>query len=489
MLGLGIDGVVPGARGQLHHAGQHAVRKPHDREAGPAPIEKPHQVAIGDAPRGGVPRMQGTDFPALSLLRHAVRAEIQLAVQAGGRLVGNQEQRMRRRGRVLRRQPGGMARAVRITEARHHRRTDLDLAAGRGQRVGRRIVAEGPQDAAVVFLLREDQFAALPELVEIRRLQALAVQRRAGLLIQVAQPFAAAAAFGEGLARAEPGRQVREDVVVVAREPVGLGQPVHGHHQGVRGRAPDIVAFQRHRARQHDVGVARRGRPADLVHHEGVQGGEGALQTRQVLVMVKGIAARPIGQADMGIRHALAVVVEGFPGMQQHVGDARHRDEGLHAVHALRQRRYRHGVAAFAVMRQGAKRIRIAAARQAQLAQRGGQDRPHPDRLFAVLGALQRMRYRDQHALARQASGNASDPVRGHAANRRGPGRRLGLAILPAQQVVFENGPAIAEFIQEGLVVQAVGNQFVHQRQHQRHVRPRHGAHPFGLGVAGEVGG
>ncbi|CUK20615.1 Uncharacterised protein [Achromobacter sp. 2789STDY5608615] len=396
---------------------------------------------------------------------------------------------MRRGRRVLRRQPGRMAGAVGIAEAGDGRRADLHLAAGRGQRLAGGIVAERAQDAAVVVLLRQRQFAARPELVEVRRLQALVRERRAGPFIQVAQPFGAVAAFGEGFARAQPFGQVGEDVVVVARQAVGRGDAVHGHQQRVGGRAADVLALQRHRAGQHDVGMARGGGPADLVDHEGVERGEGAGQALEVLVMVERIAAGPIGQADVRIVHALAVVVERLAGVQQHVGDARHGNEILDAVGALRQRRHRHRVAALAVVRQRAQRIGVAAARQAQLPQRRGQHRAHPDGLFAVFGALQRMRHRHQHALARQQPRDAGDLFGRHAADRRGPGRVLGLAIRAPHQVVLEAAPAFAEVSQERLVVPAVGDQFMHQRQHQRHVGAGHGANPLRRRVGRQVGG
>ena len=205
--------------------------------------------------------------------------------------------------------------------------------------------------------------------------------------------------------------------------------------------------------------------------------------------MVERVAARPIGQADVRVVHALAVVVERLARAQQHVGDARHGDERLDAVHALRQRRHRHRVAALAVVRQRAERVGVAAARQSQLPQRRGQHRAHPDRLFAMFGALQRMRHGHQHALARQQTRDPRD-VRGrHAADRRGPGRILGLAVRAAHQVVLEAIPAFAEVAQERLVVPAIGHQLVHQRQHQRHVGARHGAHPLRRRVRRQVGG
>lgn len=53
--------------------------------------------------------------------------------------------------------------------------------------------------------------------------------------------------------------------------------------------------------------------------------------------MVKGVATCPVDEADVGIVVALAVVVERRARLLQHVGDARHRNEGLDRIAALRQ--------------------------------------------------------------------------------------------------------------------------------------------------------
>ncbi|KAG0764942.1 hypothetical protein G6F22_018123 [Rhizopus arrhizus] len=155
--------------------------------------------------------------------------------------------------------------------------------------------------------------------------------------------------------------------------------------------------------------MARRGGPADLMNDECVQCGERARQALEVLVMMERIAARPIGQAHVRIRHALAVVVKGFARVQQHVGNPRDGNEGLDPVDPLRQGRHRHSIAALAVMRQRAQRVGVAAAGQTQLAERGRQHSRHPDGLLAVFGALQRMRDRHQHPLAAQQSRQLGD--------------------------------------------------------------------------------
>ena len=123
--------------------------------------------------------------------------------------------------------------------------------------------------------------------------------------------------------------------------------------------------------------------------------------------MMERIAAGPVDQADVGIGAGLAVVAIGAAGMEQHVRDAGDRDEVGNAVAALRQRRHRHGVVAPPVIGDGAERIAVAAARQADLAQRSREHRAHPDRLLAMFGALQRVRDDDQRAASVQVAARA----------------------------------------------------------------------------------
>ena len=53
-----------------------------------------------------------------------------------------------------------------------------------------------------------------------------------------------------------------------------------------------------------------------------------------------------------------------------------------------------------AVIRDRAERIAVAAARQADLPERGGEHGAHPDGLLAMLGALERVRHHDERAAA-----------------------------------------------------------------------------------------
>ena len=125
------------------------------------------------------------------------------------------------------------------------------------------------------------------------------------------------------------------------------------------------------------------------MHDDRVRPRKGLAQPVQILMVVERIAAGPIDQLDVGIGEPLAVEVERLARMQQHVGDARHRNEVGDAVALDRQCRKRHGQWRLSGIGGRAQRIGKAAARQADLAEQRRQYHTHPDRLLAVLGALQ----------------------------------------------------------------------------------------------------
>ena len=53
-------------------------------------------------------------------------------------------------------------------------------------------------------------------------------------------------------------------------------------------------------------------------------------------MMVKGIAACPIDQLNIGIMILLAIILECRPGMQQHIGNTCYRNKIANHVYALR---------------------------------------------------------------------------------------------------------------------------------------------------------
>ncbi len=166
------------------------------------------------------------------------------------------------------------------------------------------------------------------------------------------------------------------------------------------------------------------------------------------------------------------------PGLQQHVGEARDRDEVADGVGALRQRRA-------AVLRKGAAHQvdravahGEAAARQADLAQHAGERDHRPERLLAVMAALQRPVDADRGARRRHLAGKRRDARGGYAGDLLGPRRVLagerGRELVEAHRVAGE----------EVAVVQVLRQQRVAERQDQRGVGVGADRQPFD-GAAG----
>ena len=202
-------------------------------------------------------------------------------------------------------------------------------------------------------------------------------------------------------------------------------------------------------------------------------------------MMVERIAAGPIDQPDIGIGATPAVVVVGLARVQQHVGDPRDRDEFVDAVATHRHLRQRHRDRRLAGVRDRAQRKGKAAARQPDLAEHRGQHNRHPDRLLAMLGALQRHRAGDQRAAAGDAARQRDDLGLRHAADRCGPRGVLLPAIVPPEQICLENLPAGAIAVEKFAVVQVLGEQRVREAEHQRDI----GAGPDRMPERGEIFG
>src|SRR5579871_961772 len=107
-------------------------------------------------------------------------AEVELAVQARDRLIGDEEKGRAGLGDIGLLEPDRMARTVGIAMACDLPREDFDASARRRQGMCEGILAEVSDRAAVVCLLRHGQAAALPELLEAWRRQALPGEREIG---------------------------------------------------------------------------------------------------------------------------------------------------------------------------------------------------------------------------------------------------------------------------------------------------------------------
>ena len=217
--------------------------------------------------------------------------------------------------------------------------------------------------------------------------------------------------------------------MVVARFADRLARFLHGDQIGLARGVADVVALQAGGGGQHDVGHLGGRRPELLMEHHRLGLAPGEPQPVEILMVMKRIAARPIDQADVGIDVLGAVVGEALAGMQQHVGDACHRNELAHRVGALRQGR------AGMTQRTAAHQVRRpvaageAAAGQADLAQHGGQGDQRPERLLAVVRALQRPADAQHGAAGRHLARQGHDAMGGDAGDLLGPPGVLGLAV------------------------------------------------------------
>ena len=131
-----------------------------------------------------------------------------------------------------------------------------------------------------------------------------------------------------------------------------------------------------------------------------------------------------------------------------------HGNEVAHGVaalgHAAGQREVRGGAAEVA---HRAVAVAEAAAGEADLAEQRGERERGPDRLLAVLRALQRVRHRDERALRGHLARELAQVARGDAGALLRPLRRLRHAVGLAHDVRDELLRAGAAALEEHLVV------------------------------------
>src|SRR5258706_1742441 len=202
--------VVPGAGGKLGDPRAHRLIDGQAGQAGTPVVEDPHEVAVVQAAGCRVAGIQPHRLTPGDLDGLAVRADIQLAVEPGPRLVGDQLQTEAPGGGgaepFVRFEPDRMARAVRGPEAVDGCREDFDLPGRRGERVALRVGAEVRERHLRLAGHRQFEAVACPELVKTRYRPAALNQVAPPLFIQAAQPVHRGAARGEVLARAQPVR-------------------------------------------------------------------------------------------------------------------------------------------------------------------------------------------------------------------------------------------------------------------------------------------
>src|SRR5436190_9381555 len=110
-----------------------------------------------------------------------------------------------------------MAGTVVVAEARDGLRIELDLAARRAEAIPLRIGPEGVEEHPLRFEIGNLERSSGPELLEGRRVDAGVDQALTDLRVEMLDPGALVAAFGEGFGEAEALGEAGQDGVIVAR--------------------------------------------------------------------------------------------------------------------------------------------------------------------------------------------------------------------------------------------------------------------------------
>ncbi len=173
--------------------------------------------------------------------------------------------------------------------------------------------------------------------------------------------------------------------------------------------------------------------------------------------------------------------------MQQHIGDARHRNQPVNTVPALRQRRETHQIMMLTVMAECAERIGVPTARQPRLSQRGRQHQPQPYRLLTVFRALQRVRHGNQHALAVQLAGKIGDCCRADATNLSRPLRVASRTVLFAANIGDHLLPADGVTREESLIGALIVNQHRQQTENEGRIGTGAQRQPLSLRLIGQI--
>ncbi len=269
-------------------------------------------------------------FTAFDLQIRRGLAAIHLGVQLARGLRGKQVQRPAGghwRSQPFRwRQPGGVGRAIRIAEARDLFRIQLDTAGWRAQRMARGVMAEVLEQHEGLLGLGNGHIPLVPECVELRRLATAVTPRFAHGIENMPYPRHLVAALRVGLFVAAKRSQLPVNVEIIAAGANRSQCLMHGEYVAVPRRSAYVVSFQGRGGWQHDVGAARHGRPPDLVRDDGLWLGPCPAQTIQVLLVMEGIAARPVHHLDIWINAFAPIEFVSLSGVQQHVGDAGHGD-------------------------------------------------------------------------------------------------------------------------------------------------------------------
>src|SRR6478609_4448172 len=217
-LACRVRRIEPGAGRHHRHSRHHIGIEERTGEASAAGVEQPHDIAVANASPHRVLRVDAHRLAPGNLASARHRSRIHLRVQAAGGLMRDQVERKTLCGGasepLRRRDPGGMRRAVRITEAGDRLGHDFDSPGGSLERMALRIAPEIFEQDIVALGRRQLDEALGPELLKPRKRHALGGGARAHPVIDPLTPAHLVAVFGEGALIAQALRQRAENVEI-----------------------------------------------------------------------------------------------------------------------------------------------------------------------------------------------------------------------------------------------------------------------------------
>src|SRR5262249_10871538 len=211
----------------------------------------------------------------------------------------------------------------RLGERGNRLRGDLDSSGGSLELMALRVATEVFEQHVVALGRRQLDEPFGPELLEARESHALGSSARANAIVHPLAPAHLVAVFGERALVSEALRERAENIEVVLRLANGIDGLMHRENERVTGGAADVVALEKGGGGKHDIAVTRGCCPPALVHDYRFRLLPGAAQPIEILMVMEGIAAGPIDQANVGKRVAAAVEAVARAGREEQGGTQR----------------------------------------------------------------------------------------------------------------------------------------------------------------------
>lgn len=174
-------------------------------------------------------------------------------------------------------------------------------------------------------------------------------------------------------------------------------------------RQGEIASFDCCGTGQNDIGMFCARIPAPVIHNNGVRFCPGSFQLPQILMMMERITAGPPDQPDIRVDIFLSVILKLLSRIEQHIGNARHGDEGPDRICPLRKSGMRQRTEAVADRINGTVSETDTTARQTDLPQHRRQSNHRLKRIFTILLAGQRPTDGDHRSHTGHIAGQVPD--------------------------------------------------------------------------------